>query len=489
MANVDPNYWFLDSATVTPFRTPHYTSANTVQVLIDGKEYMDHLSALLSNVVSGDIYYFTAWRADRNIKLTPDVSGSKTYGELLQDAITAGVDVRGLLWYVFGSIRINISGGPNHSQESADIVTLLDAVTPATQRGVLDRRLPSFSASHHQKSSVISAGGDFFAYVGGIDVAPDRWDTQAHDNSPHRTQENFEAWHDVQAAMQGPSVAQVYANFSDRWNDSTLPHDVSGVPGGTVPPPVPPLSDLPTASPGSTHHVQLLRTIPCGTHPWLPDGEQTVRLAYEKAISLAEHYIYIEDQYAWNCSLATPLKDAADRGVHIIVVLAHEYETTGLGKIHNNLRYSNFLDTIRSGTGAANLHVYHLKRLSAGADIYVHSKLMIVDDCIAFIGSANVNLRSHTTDTELGIAVVDADTVSNPINGVPTTVCRFARDMRTRLWEEHLGMAGLDDPIASLASWPTAATPQVHHACFHEEPFVRLPFFPRSIMNLETVCD
>lgn len=47
-----------------------------------------------------------------------------------------------------------------------------------------------------------------------------------------------------------------------------------------------------------THHVQVLRTLVCeGVYPFAPDGGQTLRLAYEKAIDRAQHYVYIEDQY------------------------------------------------------------------------------------------------------------------------------------------------------------------------------------------------
>ena len=60
--------------------------------------------------------------------------------------------------------------------------------------------------------------------------------------------------------------------------------------------------------------------------------------------------------------------------------------------------------------------------------VYVHSKLLIVDDRVAVVGSANVNDRSMRgdRDTELGV-VVDA----------PESV----KKLRTRLWRAHLGMA------------------------------------------------
>ena len=47
-----------------------------------------------------------------------------------------------------------------------------------------------------------------------------------------------------------------------------------------------------------THHVQVLRTLARGgVYPFAPYGEQSILSAYKKAIDLAEHYIYIEEQF------------------------------------------------------------------------------------------------------------------------------------------------------------------------------------------------
>src|SRR5205085_630542 len=40
-------------------------------------------------------------------------------------------------------------------------------------------------------------------------------------------------------------------------------------------------------------------------------------------------------------------------------------------------------------------------------EIYVHSKVWIVDDICAKIGSANCNLRSYTHDSEMDIVMLD----------------------------------------------------------------------------------
>ena len=104
-----------------------------------------------------------------------------------------------------------------------------------------------------------------------------------------------------------------------------------------------------------------------------------MRLAYEHAIKTAEHYIYIEDQYAWPSTVTEALKDATDRGVKVILVLAQKIAPFLLTPYHNDLRHDQFLSEVRGGK-PENLFVYHLQRPNDGSQIFVHSKLMIIDD-------------------------------------------------------------------------------------------------------------
>lgn len=466
---------------MSPYRNPAYTSGNRVTPYIDGDAYFDALHTDLGALTAGDLYYFTAWRATPQMPLKPDLGVTPTYGDRLTAGITAGADVKGIMWYATGQY---IPGFADHALENIGTINLLGA--GGTQRGILDNRTRGATGSHHQKTSIVLRAGAYKAYVGGIDIAPDRWDVPGHAvrNYPyktpaswtatnHRPKEGFEAWHDVQCGIQGAAVAQVYENFAQRWNCTNRPHSYPGTPGGSRPTPIP--ATIATGASIGTHHVQLLRTLPCKSiHSFLPGGEQTIRLAYENAISKAEHYIYIEDQYAWDCTLVNLLIAAARRGVKVILMLANKYDVAQLEEQHCFLRYTQFLDRIRAGAGpqASNVLVYHLKQTGSGADIYIHSKLMIVDDCYAVIGSANINHRSHTNDSELSIAVVDQATVSVPINGATTTVCQFAHELRTALWGEHLGVAAsaVADPIASLSLFPTVIGTHVHHTMVHTEP-------------------
>jgi phospholipase D1/2 len=81
--------------------------------------------------------------------------------------------------------------------------------------------------------------------------------------------------------------------------------------------------------------------------------------------------------------------------------------------------------------------------------VYVHTKLLIVDDAVAIIGSANINDRSlnGNGDTELAAVVVDdAEAALTDLGaGVKVVTRRFARDLRMQLWRKHLGVL-VDEP-------------------------------------------
>ncbi|MDB5800700.1 MAG: phospholipase active site motif protein 6 [Rhodocyclales bacterium] len=78
--------------------------------------------------------------------------------------------------------------------------------------------------------------------------------------------------------------------------------------------------------------------------------------------------------------------------------------------------------------------------------IYIHSKLLIVDDAVAIVGSANINDRSLTGngDTEIAAVVVDTEDHDPKDLGNPQFLAhtrKFARELRRSLWQKHFGFA------------------------------------------------
>jgi len=68
--------------------------------------------------------------------------------------------------------------------------------------------------------------------------------------------------------------------------------------------------------------------------------------------------------------------------------------------------------------------------------VYVHSKLMIVDDDVVIMGSANINDRSMVgrCDSEIAMVVRDSDKVQTTMNGQEMEVGKFARSLRLNIF-------------------------------------------------------
>lgn len=71
--------------------------------------------------------------------------------------------------------------------------------------------------------------------------------------------------------------------------------------------------------------------------------------------------------------------------------------------------------------------------------VYIHSKLMIVNDVFTTHGSANINTRSMQVDSEMNIAHEWAS---------------VTRDLRRRLWNLHTnGKGGQDNAEGAFKAW------------------------------------
>ncbi|KXN92484.1 Phospholipase D1 [Leucoagaricus sp. SymC.cos] len=97
---------------------------------------------------------------------------------------------------------------------------------------------------------------------------------------------------------------------------------------------------------------------------------------------------------------------------------------------------SGLLDEQWLGTEEEELNSYVTELL------YIHSKVMIVDDRRVIMGSANINDRSQKGDgdSEICLVVEDTEMINSTMNGQSYQVSRFAASLRRKLYREHLGL-------------------------------------------------
>ncbi|WP_246812394.1 phospholipase D-like domain-containing protein [Microvirga sp.] len=161
-----------------------------------------------------------------------------------------------------------------------------------------------------------------------------------------------------------------------------------------------------------------------------------IEALYLRTIGNAKDVIYVESQFLAShavCdALAARLEQSGGPEVVIIVPLTAEgrleEETMGTARVFIARR-------LRQSDGDNRLCLLYPTNAS-GTPIYVHAKIMIVDDRFLRVGSSNLNNRSMGLDTECDIAVEIRPGVRNE------EVMRAAiRAARNDLLAEHLGVA------------------------------------------------
>jgi len=286
-----------------------------------------------------------------------------------------------------------------------------------------DDRIP-FGGSHHQKIIVVD---DQLAFCGGIDLTGHRWDTSAHrvDEPARRSAgEPYEPYHEVQAMATGPLATALGTLARDRWraigerrlpplrvsSDDLWPSEVA-----------PDLTDV---------DVAISRTVPeIEGHPAIRECESL----FLDSIARAKQTIYIESQYFTNDALAEALaaRLREPNGPEIVIVSPQEchgwLEQNTMGVFRDRV----FRLMIAADTNKRLRLVYPAASRAQNVPTFIHSKVMIVDDELARIGSANFSRRSMGVDSECDLAV--------EAGGDPRVQAGI-RHMRDRLVAEHLGL-------------------------------------------------
>lgn len=419
-----------------------WTTGNHVEPLVDGVEYFAQLRAELADCGPGDQVYVAAWRGDPAQRL--DGGGTAIAVELAR-AVSAGAHVYGLVW------RSHLDWVNEHARENRDFVKLLQTLGAGV---VLDQRVRA-SGSHHQKFVVIRRPRrpeTDVAFVGSIDLSHGRRDDSDHQGDPQPPRHmaavyaRQPAWHDTHLRIRGPAIAQVEQCFRERWNDGTALQHLPWLwlydklrsrrrCGFPLP------TELPRPVQRGSHTVQLLRTYPSKfpRYPFAPRGEISVARGYAKALRSARRLVYIEDQFLWSPIVADVFATAlrANPELRLVAVVPHHPDTDSrLQVVPSDDAHRRALNRLYEA-GGDRVDLYELEN-RACTPVYVHSKVCVIDDTWAAVGSANINRRSWTHDSELVATVLDeSDELRTPEQDSGSPVS-FACDLRLRLWREHL---------------------------------------------------
>jgi phosphatidylserine/phosphatidylglycerophosphate/cardiolipin synthase-like enzyme len=196
--------------------------------------------------------------------------------------------------------------------------------------------------------------------------------------------------------------------------------------------------------------VQLVSTCPGST---ARRGRKEILAACLEGISRARYLIYVEHQYLSSRPIVKALRAALDRNtdLELVIVLNQNPDVTTYRRWQNDrLETSGLMNHPRAGVFSLWTAEPRSGRLVIASQVFVQSKVLIVDDNWAMVGSANldgVSLDSYGDDVAGPLARrilrrvrnFDLDAiVRDGVDGVSPN--GFVASLRSRLWAEHLGM-------------------------------------------------
>lgn len=356
----------------------------------------------------------------------PMPGGRGSFFDVLDRATERGVEVRALFWREPNLHEVE-PGSTHFPGDGEDRAFLRARGSHFLARW--DRHPKS--GCHHQKSWLVDAGeAGEVAFVGGINLL--RSSALA---TPEHPALGIGQDHDVYVEVQGPAATDVHHNFVQRWNGASEAAADDGLwPSAEA------ARDLEFpafVSPAAGDvAVQMTRTVIAGLYrdetaapgakPFpIGAGEASCREQYLAAIAAAREAIYVEDQAIGSPAIVDALAAALDRGVDVVFLVPGNAHPAFI-EARNEPRAAFFFEKLAKLGGSAHFTLAAIAGTRGDGhydEIYVHAKIMLIDDAWATIGSTNVADRSFHSDTELNASFWNEESV---------------RNLRIELLREHL---------------------------------------------------
>ena len=284
------------------------------------------------------------------------------------------------------------------------------------------------------------------AFLMGSPFVNGYWDTDAHDPVDERRplrELGGRPVHDVSVELGGRVVGDLAATFSRFWDQSEVqraddpPHHHRGT----------------LSAPRHQKSIRVVTTEPRRSRATSDPGSVATLDALLSGIQNAQSLVYIEHQYLSSRRVATALRAALDRSptLEMILLLNQNPDVTAYRRWQNSrLAEMGLLEHPRVGLfGLWSAGKMGQDQSFSVNQVFVHSKVVVIDDRWAMVGSANLDGASldsygddfsgwlgrrvfrHVRNFDVSVVVqAGKKSVSgtNPIG-----------DLRARLWAEHLG--------------------------------------------------
>jgi phosphatidylserine/phosphatidylglycerophosphate/cardiolipin synthase-like enzyme len=426
--DLDPSSSSSDGADEGVWR---YAMAERASVIVDAADYFLLMQEAM--LKAKQRVFLIGWDFDTRIHLTrgrrwwqrPYRSGYPSrLGSFISWLVRhrPGLDVRILKWSVSvlqfafrGSMLLDVLRWARHKR----ITFKFDTAHP-------------LGCSHHQKIAVLD---DRLAVCGGIDMTDKRWDTRDHKENDARrcsvSGREYAPWHDATMMMEGEVAAALSELGKGRWERA----------GG---------ADLPDLSPspdslwpdGLQAQFENVEIGISRTRADYRDCEEVREISelYLRHIREAQHFIYAESQYFASRKIGEAIVKRLQEPNPPEIVIVHPAHADGWleqqAMDHARAELVRVIEAADVGDRFS-LWVPYVNE----TPIYVHAKLMVMDDAVLRIGSANLNNRSMGLDSECDV-FIDSRRPCNRHTGPAIAALRHS------LLAEHLGLN--PDEVAGL---------------------------------------
>lgn len=394
-------------------------TAERVRIIVDGKDYFRAVKQTMLNAQK--TIMMVGWDFDTRIEFEPDgqtLEGPNQLGDFLSwmSREREHVELYMLKWNM-GAMQSILRG----------MVPI--ALTPMRFHSNFHFKLDGthpVGAAHHSKIIVID---DQLAFCGGIDMTAGRWDTCEHlDEQPCRAlpghDEIQKPWHDATVAVSGPVACALGDLARERWLRAT---------GNKL---APPQCDNDPVWPDIETTFENVPVAIARTYPDYQDFDEVreIEALYLKVIANARRTLYIESQYLASPKLVEAIcaRLQEEDGPEIILVLPRNAEGWLRQKAMDGARV-RMLEHIWAHDPHGRFAAYYPVTASE-QPIYVHAKILVMDEGLIRVGSSNLNNRSMGFDTECDV-IVEAAQCDDP-----ERISQIIADKRDALIAEHLGI-------------------------------------------------
>lgn len=364
-----------------------YTSTNDIQLFTDGREKFD---ALIQDIHQAKSHIHMQYYIYRGDDLGIEVR------EALTLAAKRGVKVRVLL-DAWGSTQVSMKFFEPLLAAGGEVAFFFPLFVPYIN--------PRINYRNHRKIVVIDGS---IGYTGGFNVG----------NEYLGLVKKFGYWRDNHLRIVGKAVSSLQNRFLMDWNSQ---HKTEI---GFEKEYFPPLEDK------GKYAVQIVTSGPDSEH-------EQIKMTYLKMISLAKKEILIQTPYYIpDASIHEALKLALLSGVqvrmqipnkpdHILVYWATYSFAAEL------LEYGAVIETYENG--------------------FIHAKTMVVDEGIASVGSANIDVRSFQLDFEVNTIIYDEE-MAKTIRQEFFTDSQQSQFLTKEIYENRGKIIKLKEGLARLIS-------------------------------------